>query len=57
MVGGCAVYVDGPTPSGECVPEPGWVTAVGFNPTKVAGVTESYVRALVEQCVKMGWAI
>ena len=57
MVGGCAVYVDGPTPFGECVPEPGCVTAVGLNPTQVTWVTESYVRVLVEQCVEMGWVI
>nr|XP_022308335.1 uncharacterized protein LOC111114337 [Crassostrea virginica] len=48
---------DGPTPSGECVPETGWVTAVGFHPTQVAGVTESSVHALVDQCVEMGLAI
>ena len=47
MVGGCAVYVNGPTTSGECVPETGWVTAVSFHPTQVAVVTESSVRALV----------
>ena len=57
VVGGCAVYVDGPTPSGECVPETGWVTAVGFHPTQVAGVTEGSIRALVDQCVERGWAI
>ena len=59
MVGGCAVYVDIPTPFGKCVPdlEPGWVTAFGFHPTQVAEVTESFVRALVDQNVEMGWAI
>ena len=57
MVGGCAVSVDGPTPFGECVPEPGCVTAVGLNPTQVTWVTESSVRVLVEQCVEMGWVI
>ena len=28
-----------------------------LHPTQVAGVTESSVRALVEQCVEMGWVI
>ena len=28
-----------------------------LHPTQVAGVTESSVRALVDQCVEMGWAI
>uniref|UniRef100_A0A8W8NK29 Uncharacterized protein n=1 Tax=Magallana gigas TaxID=29159 RepID=A0A8W8NK29_MAGGI len=38
VVGGCAVYVDGPTPSPIDPPQPGWVTAVGLHPTKVSRV-------------------
>nr|XP_022338929.1 uncharacterized protein LOC111134310 [Crassostrea virginica] len=57
VVGGCAVYVDGPIFSGVYVPAPGWVTAVGFHPTEVKGITESSIGGLVDHCVKMGWAI
>ena len=57
VVGGCAVYVDGPIFPGMYVPAPGWVTAVGLHPTEVKGVTESSILCLVDQCVKMGWTI
>lgn len=57
VVGGCAVYVDGPIFSGMYEPAPGWVTAVGLHPTEVKGITESSIRGLVDHCVKMGWAI
>ena len=59
VFGECALYVDSPTPFSECVPdlEPGLVTAFGFHPTQVAGVTESSVRALLDQRVEMGRAI
>ncbi|XP_062582409.1 3'-5' ssDNA/RNA exonuclease TatD-like [Saccostrea cucullata] len=56
-LGECAVYVDGPTPPTDTSPEPGWVTAVGFHPTQVAGVTASSIRSLVDRCVGNGWVI
>lgn len=49
VVGGCAVHVDGPISSGECVPEQGMVIGVGLKPSQVAGVTEDGIRALVIQ--------
>lgn len=57
VVGGCAVYVDGPTPSPTDPPQPGWVTAVGLHPTKVSGVSSGCVEELMETCVKYGWAV
>ena len=56
VVGGCSSYVDGPTPSADCPLEPGLVTAVSLHPTRVAGVMEDGVRALVDQCTEMRWA-
>ncbi|XP_062611926.1 uncharacterized metal-dependent hydrolase BU355-like [Saccostrea cucullata] len=57
VVGGCAVYVDGSTPPTDTTPEPGWVTAVGFHPTQVAGVTAGNIESLVARCVENGWVI
>lgn len=33
------------------------MTAVGLHPTQVAGVVEDGVRALVDKCTEVGWAI
>lgn len=57
VVGGCAVYVDGPTPSPTDPPQPGWVTAVGLHPTNVSGVSVDSVQWLMETCVENGWAV
>lgn len=57
VVGGCVVYVDGPTLSPTDPPQPGWVTAVGLHPTKVSGVSIGSVQGLMETCVENGWAV
>lgn len=57
VVGGCAVYVDGSTPSPTDPPQPGWVTAVGLHTTKVSEVSVSSVQGLMETCVENGWAV
>lgn len=54
VVGGCAVYVDGPTPSPTDPPQPGWMTAVGLHPTKVSGVSVGQIQGLMETCVNNG---
>lgn len=57
VVGGCAVYVDGPAPSLTDPPQPGWVTALGLHPTKVSGVSTGHIQELMGTCVNNGWAV